>query len=302
MEPKITLIFLIGFIVLTSSVYSSSLIGEGNTSSARNSYSQRKLTGEQNERKELYREMYELARDGSDTSFSQLAEYTNNDDPELRRMATRALSRSKHKDTIKLLVYLISDKNKSVRGAAALSLGYQREESAYEALVSLLENDESSYVKGKAVYALGMLGTEDSLTKVISSLESDLRSVRVNAAAALGRTEDKKAVEPLISLLLDPEDKVRAAAAESLNILTGQAKLYSKTAEISVVERHKAWQGWWEENKDTFTIVRRSRIDFRSAKEWLERYDADKNGSLNEEELQAGLDDIYGASQISDKK
>jgi HEAT repeat protein len=93
---------------------------------------------------------------------------------------------------------------------------------------------------------------------VIPCLKSNLTPVRKNAALALGRADDKKAIEPLIAALLDPDDEVRKAAARSLQGLTGQRDLYD-AQNASKDEAHRAWQKWWTKNKDTFTVTKRGR-------------------------------------------
>ncbi len=245
------------------------------------------------EKRALQREMYDLARIGDDIAFAQLGEYAVAEDPEKRKMAAYALGRSKHGDTFELLTFLIDDENRNVRAAAALSLGYLKDERAYKILLDLLEEDESSEVKGKAVYAMGAFVTEDSFNKVVESIESNLATVRKNAVNALGRTKDKRAIEPLIGALKDNEDAVREGAKKSLKRLTGEDKLYSETRYKPVEESYKKWKQWWEKNKDTFEIAKSKSIPSRDAKDWLREYDADKNGGLDEKELQTGLDAFF---------
>lgn len=277
--------------LLNAVVFCLCLIGQESQSTSLQDSPKGKVSKE--ERKALQKEMYELAKDPSDVAFSQIAEYAVNDDPILRRMVAVALVRSNHEEAFGLLLSLLNDESKSVRGSAALSLGYKKDERAYEPLLDVLEKDQSSYVRGMAVYALGQLRTEKSLGKVIACLTSNLTTVRVNAASVLGRSEDKRAIESLVLALNDPEDKVREKAAKSLNALTGQEELYNKTQNMSTDEAYQAWQKWWRENKDTFKVIKRSLRYSRSAKEWLERYDTDGNGALNEKELQAALDDLF---------
>jgi HEAT repeat protein len=209
-------------------------------------------------------------------------------------MAARALYRSRHKNTGELLYFLVGDQDRRVRSAAVMGVGYQRDEKAYETLLNIIENDESSYVKGRAVYALGMFNTDESMDKLVSSLKASLAVVRISAASALGKTEDKRAIEPLLRALRDPEDKVRAAAAESLQQLTGQEELYGRTRELPGEEAYAAWREWWTANGDEFQVAKKSLRYYRSAEEWISRLDEDGNGCLDQEELQAGLDSFFG--------
>ena len=168
-----------------------------------------------------------------------------------------------------------------------------------------MEKDESDSVRAKATLALGKIGTEKSVNKLIACLKSDFPLVRSNAAAALGRVEDKKVIDPLIAALADPENEVRRTALRDLKGLTGQDELYTKTQGMSGEEAQKAWQEWWKTNKGTFTVVKRergSRPPSRSAKSWIEKYDTDKDGCLNETELQKALDEMPKGRLLGESK
>ena len=238
------------------------------------------------------KEMRMLAKSGDEASFSKLAEYAFDTDPQIRRVAAMALGRSKNKEAFDLLLTLIHDENSGVRGSAALAMGSQRNEKAYDVLVEVLDKDGSSEVKGKAIHALGRLGIEKGRDKVLSCLKSEQTTIRSSAAASLGRAKDKKVIEPLIAALLDPEYKVRGAAAKSLARLSGQEELYEKTKDKPPEEMHKAWQDWWEKNNGTFKFATRDQTAAVPAKEWMERYDTNKDSKLDEKELQTALDEM----------
>jgi len=181
-----------------------------------------------------------------------------------------------------------------VRGSAVLGLGMQSDPRAYDAVVIALEKDESSEVKGRAAFALGQMKDEKAQDKLLECLKSNLTAVRRGAAVALGKADDTKVIEPLITALGDPEDEVRKSAAKSLKILTGQDALYASTENKPRDEAQRAWQDWWDKNKGTFKIaVKHERGPLPVAREWVEKYDANKDGSLNEQELQAALDDMF---------
>ncbi|MCX6356121.1 MAG: HEAT repeat domain-containing protein [Candidatus Aureabacteria bacterium] len=245
--------------------------------------------------KDLRKEMMELARSSDEAALSKLGKYATDSDPEIRRSAAVALGKARHKDVFDLLLTLAHDENVTTRSAAVMSIGFQKDARAYDTLIEILEKDESINVRGKAVRALGRLNTDKSREKVIACLKIDRRSLRTDAATALGKTGDKKAIEPLIGALLDPEDEVKNAALKSLEELTGQNNLLDKTQNISKEEVHTAWQEWWGKNKETFAVAKKEsapRVPTRSAKDWLEKYDADKNGSLDEKELQTAIDEM----------
>jgi peroxiredoxin len=245
---------------------------------------------ERGKKSDLRKEMRMLAKSGDEASFSDLASYAADTDPRIRREAARALARSKKQEAFDLLLVLIHDESSGVRGSAAWSMGYQRNEKADDILIEVLEKDKSSTVREKAVRALGRLRTEKARDKVLDCLKSEQVEIRSSAARALGSSRDKKVIEPLISALRDRDYRVRSAASKSLSRLSGQDEIHEKMEGKSADEMHKAWRDWWKKNKETFEIVGRGRRS-ASAKEWVKKYDADKDGKLNEKELQAALDE-----------
>lgn len=245
------------------------------------------------EKAALGKKMRALAKSGDEASFSELASYAADTDPKVRKAAAQALGRSKNKEAFDLLLTLIHDEDGGVRGTAAQAMGSQRDEKAYDVLVSVLEKDGSDKVKGKAVQGLGRLRTEKAMGKVLGCLKSEQAGIRSSAAAALGNSKDKNAVEPLIAALNDPDQKVRNAASKSLAQLSGQDELHESVKDKSPEEMHKAWEAWWGKNKETFKPAGRNRASGPSASagEWVKKYDSDKDGKLDEKELQTAMDE-----------
>jgi peroxiredoxin len=87
----------------------------------------------------------------------------------------------------------------------------------------------------------------------------------------------------------DPEDMVREAALRSLKRVTDQDALYDKTEYMPGEQAQKEWQGWWDKNKDSFEIADARRGMRLSAKELISQYDENKDGALNEAELEKAL-------------
>lgn len=249
------------------------------------------------DQKALGKELRDLARSGDEASFAKLAQYALDKSPEIRRRAASALGWSKNKEALDLLLTLAHDENQNVRGAAVLGLGRQSDPKAYNAIVEALEKDESSEVKGRAAFALGQMKDEKAQDKLLDCLKSNMTAVRRGAAVALGRADDTKVIEPLIAALGDPEDEVRLSAAKSLKILTAQDALYEAAENKPRDEAQRAWQDWWDKNKKTFKIAKHEmgkhgKAPSLVAREWIDKYDANKDGSLNEQELQTALGDM----------
>ncbi|MCX6353576.1 MAG: HEAT repeat domain-containing protein [Candidatus Aureabacteria bacterium] len=244
----------------------------------------------------LQNEMIDLVKSGDEDAYSRIGKYALDSNPQIRRMSALALGYSQNnKEAFNLLVTLAHDESSDVRGSAVSSVGLLGNERSYDVLAGALEKDESNSVRGKATLALGKIGTEKSVNKLIACLKSDLPVVRSNAASALGRIEDKKVIDPLIAALADPDNETRRTASRSLKALTGQDTLATKTQDMSGEEAQKEWQEWWNTSKGTFAVVKKERATrppSRSAKNWLEKYDADKDGCLNETELQTAMDEM----------
>jgi HEAT repeat protein len=96
-----------------------------------------------------------------------------------------------------ILIQALKDKNEYVRISAVEVLGEIRDTRAIEPLISIL-NDNDHRVSNKATEALIKIGNT-AVEPLIASLKDE--SVRRNAAKALGRIGDTRAVEPLIAVI-----------------------------------------------------------------------------------------------------
>jgi len=84
-------------------------------------------------------------------------------------------------------------------------------------------NDQNHIVRKNALVALSLIAPINAqqykVTKYINDLKDADEKIRMRAAFELGRTNDPRAVEPLISALSDANFRVRANAADSLAYL-----------------------------------------------------------------------------------
>ncbi len=125
------------------------------------------------------------------------------------------------KPAVPALVGLLGDKNKYVRGAAALSLGEIGPEArgAVPALVRLL-GDKDEDVCRAAMGALVGIGPDarEAIPALIGLLGDERAYVRLPAAWALGKIgpEAREAVPALQKLLQDENRDVRHAASQAL--------------------------------------------------------------------------------------
>ncbi|GEM_PF-353633 len=119
------------------------------------------------------------------------------------------------------LIQALGHQDEDARWKAAIALGEIGDQRAIVPLISLLE-DEDRFVQSRAAYALGQMGSP-ALPALIASLEGPSPHVRRGAALALGRIGDPGALFPLLAVLSDSDESVRAAAFEGLAGLGDEA-------------------------------------------------------------------------------
>ena len=112
------------------------------------------------------------------------------------------------------LISLLQHPGDDVRWQTAIALGEIGDPEAVEPLIALMK-DRDRYVRSRAAVALGLIG-KPAIHRLKDVLKNGTVTARCGAAAALGRTKDPEAIEPLINALADPEPEVRVDAASAL--------------------------------------------------------------------------------------
>ena len=122
---------------------------------------------------------------------------------------------------VRPLISLFEDPDGSMHSIATRIL-IQIGSTAIEPLEMAL-NDRNSVVRKNAVFAITQIAPyraeQYQISRYINDLKDTDSTVRVIAAYKLGRTNDTRAVEPLIAALSDMDFRVRANAADSLAYL-----------------------------------------------------------------------------------
>ena len=126
-------------------------------------------------------------------------------------------------DEVDKLINQLKSDNPEVRKEAAEGLthikGHIKAASAVEPLIATLK-DKDSGIRYNAAHALGKIGDNRAVGPLIAVLLKDIDgSVRASAAEALGHIGDKGAVEPLILALKDTSEGVRYSVAHALGML-----------------------------------------------------------------------------------
>lgn len=109
----------------------------------------------------------------------------------------------------------LRDTDASARRAAAAALGEARETRALPALLQALHSEPDLYVRETITWALVRLG-EPALQPLADALRHERAQVRQDAAHALGKLGDSRALNALISILGDSEVRVVIKSVQAL--------------------------------------------------------------------------------------
>ncbi len=137
----------------------------------------------------------------------------------VRCSAAQALGNIGDKRATEMLINRLRNKDSSinVRRCVSHALAKIGDKKAIPLLRELLKGDEHKTVQVFAAYGLAkIIKDPDALRFLCESLKDKELEVRYFAAELLGRTDDKKAVEPLINALVDAKAAVRGTAAQAL--------------------------------------------------------------------------------------
>jgi HEAT repeat protein len=156
----------------------------------------------------------------------------------LRRIAAWGLSEYADDQiaTDALVKALRSDADASVREMAAWALAEtdERNSNATAALVAAMKGDSKEAVRATAVWALGNVGGRDVVEPLVSVLNDPNPSVRMRAVWAIGSVEPKSAPPALIAVLKDPNPKMRELAAWALYSIEDPAAVPALNAALKV--------------------------------------------------------------------
>ncbi|NWJ48896.1 MAG: HEAT repeat domain-containing protein [Chloroflexi bacterium] len=124
-----------------------------------------------------------------------------------------------------LIVALNEEQDLEVRASIIHALANQHNQEALEPLISLLGHTQEYSLIAVIISALGRLRDNRALNYILPYLSHTDDRIRRNATAALGNLADKRAIYPLINLLLrDKDSDVRMFAASALgNLKTNDA-------------------------------------------------------------------------------
>jgi len=145
-----------------------------------------------------------------------LARQLEQEDPEGRRMATRAIADVRSVEATSLLLSALRDEDWRVRKEAAkVAPSLELRADLVLALVSALDETANVGLRNAAVEALVAIGP-DAVLPTVSALRRLHADGRKLALEVLGNVPDDRAIDPIASSLTDEDVNVRVAAAEAL--------------------------------------------------------------------------------------
>ncbi|MDT8440986.1 MAG: HEAT repeat domain-containing protein [Desulfuromonadales bacterium] len=145
----------------------------------------------------------------------------SDDNPEVRRYATRALIKVNRPAVPQLVAYLDTAEGEGA-AAAIRALGDIADPRALPALLAKVESPQ----RGEVFLALGKLRDSRAEQALVAGLADPDWQVRMNAAMALGPLGGPAAAAKLRTTLDDEVHVVREWSARSLEMITGQPVVY----------------------------------------------------------------------------
>jgi HEAT repeat protein len=134
----------------------------------------------------------------------------------IRKSAAQALGRVGDAEAIEALVRALRDGHRGVRREAAAALGEIADVKAVEPLIQAL-NDEDSFVRPMAALSLARIGEARAVQPLIQALKDPERFVRSYAIWGLRDIAGAGALDPLIQTLMEDKDRsIRREAALAL--------------------------------------------------------------------------------------
>lgn len=162
-----------------------------------------------------------LGKIGDPRAVEPLAKATEDSEEAVRSVATQALGKI-GKPAVESLIEALKSSDDSVRMYAAMGLGKIKDLRAVKPLVEAMRiKTRLGGAEGSAAQALTEIG-EPAVEPLIAVLKESDEKVRRLAAISLGDISDIRAVEALIDALKDSSKKVRGDAAKALKKIGGE--------------------------------------------------------------------------------
>lgn len=174
--------------------------------------------------------------------LEEWAEQLYSNDPTIRSSAAVSLLGLNLLHAQEPLVRILKNSNEreDVQISVIKAFGFTRDDRATELLIELLDSGATA-IQTASYEALEMLKTRNAIQKMSESLQDPRKSmnVKILLAKALGNTNDRDAVDPLIKTLTTNDRVLKETAMRSLSKITKQASTNDSIW----------WKEWWVRNK-----------------------------------------------------
>ena len=145
-----------------------------------------------------------------------LIDNLSNPNPQVRRLAAKALGQTGSLSTVDPLVRTLSDQDPTVRASAAIALGSLRHPLVAQKLLdaySTVNPDTRIHL----IYAMSQINDIIVVPFLVEIFPTQSPEVRAAIVHALGKIRDARAIDTLLMALKDPDEIVRANAAFALS-------------------------------------------------------------------------------------
>jgi len=164
-------------------------------------------------------------------SLDRLIELARDKNPDIRARAVWALGLSGARESVPPLLAALADKAASIRSSAAYMFGVVLDSRSVAPLMKALK-DSSAEVAAFAADSLGIIGDPlaiGALRQYVRSGREDALRRGTSALAGIGG----KGADSLLSLLKDPDEEIRTAAAIALGELRSPATVAPLTGALA---------------------------------------------------------------------
>ena len=162
-------------------------------------------------------EVYALKSEPTLANVARLRTRLGDDSSAVRATALHALIGLGVPDARELATRGLSDSDAFVRRTAAHELVDLADPGAVAALGERISQDEEPSVRKEAAAALGAIGNAEAIDWLVTALEDPMSEVRLEATRALAKQVPDVAVDALVSMVLqDPDWEIRVQAAAAL--------------------------------------------------------------------------------------
>jgi len=211
--------------------------------------------------------IFALGQIGSPEALTPLLEMVKSNPADVVVKITEALGKIGGDEAVQKLTELLRDFHSPVRRGAALALARAQDPKATRPLIITL-HDMDAGVVWRTVYALREAPSNRVATAVLPILENENGLVRAFAARTLGNHHSKQVVSGLVKVLADPDWQVQVNAAVALGKI-GDDKAVHPLGQLTV--KHSLSQVRWA------AVAALGEIGSKKAKDYLIKSTLDKS-------------------------